>query len=277
MQNNPPMYSLDAIKYGRSKLVDNQQLLIVEGYTDAIVYSRLNEGNRTILPIKKITGDGGKESIIAVSNQLPKQFFIVDDDLESMIDEKYRETLGSNVFTTWSNNDVECWCYLALENTSNLDLLDLSASDITMALKLSRKMGILRIIMKKKVSDDINTRWKLNFRKFKEEILQNSQVYPEDGIIKKIIDSQRKDTVSYKRWGEKLDKTEKKYSNTMSIRLSTGHDLTFFLYYFREMRKNKLVNEDNYKIFEKNLRNNSLRHKEGWKSFLSSEIGDLLK
>tara|TARA_B100001142_G_scaffold293304_1_gene312798 strand:- start:18 stop:869 length:852 start_codon:yes stop_codon:yes gene_type:complete len=282
MRNNPPMYSLKTIKYGREKLSGNQPLLIVEGYTDAIVYKALNNGIRTILPINDIIGEAGKKPIIEVSNELPEQFFIVDDDLESIIDEGYRESLGPNVLTTWMNNDIECWCYLALQNSSNkrginrLTSLNILESDINLALNSARKFGLLRIICKTMMYNDKNTRWKLDFNLFKQKTFQNGRIYSDD-VVKELLDSQSRDTVSLNRWHDKLRKFENKYANFEGIRLSSGHDLTFFLHYFSNTRMNKPINNESFKIFEKNFRYSSLRgNKSGWNVFLSGKIGDLL-
>lgn len=281
MRNSPPMYSLKTIKYGREKLSGNQPLLIVEGYTDATVYKALNNGVRTILPISDIIGEGGKIPIIEVSNELPEQFFIVDDDLESVIDEGYRESLGPNVLTTWMNNDIECWCYLALRNTSNkkgingLTSLNLLECDINLALNSARTFGLLRIICKTMVSNDINTRWKLDFNLFKQKTFHNGKMYSND-VLKELLGSQSRDTVSQNRWYDKLRKFENKYANIEDVRLSTGHDLTFFLHYFSNTRMNKPINNESFKVFEKNLRYSSLRNKSGWDVFLSGKIGELL-
>ena len=96
-------------------------------------------------------------------------------------------------------------------------------------------------------------------------------------VVKELLDSQSRDTVSLNRWHDKLRKFENKYANFEGIRLSSGHDLTFFLHYFSNTRMNKPINNESFKVFEKNLRYSSLRgNKSGWNVFLSGKIGDLL-
>ena len=272
-----PKYSLRGLE-GRRILGVDGRLVLVEGISDMRVYGKFVDDRSRLLPVEDVADTrSNRDALVSMSTDYPEHSFIVDEDLMSLADKETQEDLPENLATTWELNDIESWAFHALQDAGHLGSMGLNDDDVRLALWASRKLGSLRLISKRMEKGDSPSRWRVDFNRCKERMLQSCpRLHEGYDLVAMAIRSQSRDTVSLKRWQQKVGKVESEFSKSRSLQMVAGHDLAFFLYYATTQRKGATPDANGQRDFERMLVNRSLGFRGGWDGLMSGKVGTLL-
>ena len=280
-----PKYTLRGLEGRRIITGSDSRLVVVEGKSDVEVYSRFIDDPTRIYPVEDIanTARNNRRAIVSLSEAYPHHSFIVDEDMESLISDNDAIKLPDNLATTFELNDIECWAFQALEIGGGLSSLGLIEEDIALAINLSMGFGILRMITKEKLTEDEETRWKINFggeRGVKRQLIRDSPKLQSDtDIVDLVIRIYRQGNgISTKRWQDKFRKREMNAGTNDFWAMVGGHDLCFFLYYVSSQRKGREITNSGLHRFETSLRRESIkeRYRKFWSGLMNGKVGHIL-
>lgn len=272
-----PKYSLRGLE-GRRMLGVDGRLVLVEGISDMRVYGRFVDDRSRLLPVEDVAKTrSNRDALVSMSTDYPEHSFIVDEDLMSFAEKESQDSLPENLATTWELNDIECWAFHALEGGGQLDSIGIKDDDVRLALWASRKLGSLRLISRRMEKGDSASRWRLDFNRCKERMMQSGpRLHMGYDVVAMVIRSQSRDTVSMKRWQDKVGKVESEFSKSKDLHMVAGHDLTFFLYYASTQRNGVTPTMSGHREFEKMLVNRSLGLRDGWRKLMVGRVGRFL-
>lgn len=272
-----PKYSLRGLE-GRRILGVDGRLVLVEGISDMRVYGRFVDDRSRLLPVEDVADTrSNRDALVSMSTDYPEHSFIVDEDLMSLAEKESQDSLPENLATTWELNDIESWAFHALEDGGQLGSIGINGDDVRLALWASRKLGSLRLISKRMEKGDSLSRWRIDFNRCKERMMQSGpRLHMDYDVVAMVIRSQSRDTVSMKRWQEKVGKVESEFSKSRDLQMVAGHDLAFFLYYASTQRNGETPTMSDQRDFERMLVNRSLGLRDGWGGLMVGKVGRFL-
>ena len=178
-----------------------------------------------------------RDALVSMSTDYPEHSFIVDEDLMSLADKETQEDLpGEPRNDLGAQRHSASWAFHALRTLGHLGSMGLNDDDVRLALWASRKLGSLRLISQED-GEGRHPGGGLTSTDARRGLQSCPRLHEGYDLVAMAIRSQSRDTVSLKRWQQKVGKVESEFSKSRSLQMVAGHDLAFFLYYATTQRK----------------------------------------